>query len=108
MLVYTVRVRRDANTITPISVPEYEIPILQEMFGEENVQTAAGLSIEEHGLGEPTGEIADPQDEVQRLERKYGPEMIEGVYGKRATKGLEKSVESARKKSAGKKKAATE
>ena len=32
-----VTIRRDANTITPVTVPPYELTILRNMFGKENV-----------------------------------------------------------------------
>ena len=37
---YEIRIRRDAHTVTPVTVPEYELPLLQEIFGAENVHNA--------------------------------------------------------------------
>jgi len=32
-----VTIRRDAHTITPTTVPPYELTLLRQMFGKENV-----------------------------------------------------------------------
>lgn len=37
---YEILIRRDAHTITPVTVPDYEVPLIQELFGTENVQNA--------------------------------------------------------------------
>lgn len=93
---YEIRIRRDAHTITPIIVPEYEIPILQEVFGEENVQTFEGKSVDEAGLGKSAGQFSEG-DEYERLSVKYGEEVIEAVYGKKNQKTLDKAVAEANK-----------
>ena len=92
MKLFPVKIRRDAHTTTPVDIPEHEVPIVQEIFGEENVQTADGLSIAEYGLGESSGEAPDQEDEFGRLSAKYGTEAVEAVYGKKASKGLETAM----------------
>ncbi|CAL62412.1 Hypothetical protein HEAR2279 [Herminiimonas arsenicoxydans] len=102
MKLFAFKIRRDAHTTTPVDIPEHELPIVQELFGEENVQTADGRSVEEFGIGEPSGEVPDPEDEFSRLSAKYGSEAVEEVYGKKASKGLETAM-AATKKAASKK-----
>lgn len=92
MKLYPAKIRRDAHTTTPVNVPEHEVPILQEIFGEENVQTPEGLSVAEHGLGEPVGEMPAQDDEFGRLSAKYGAKVVEEVYGKKASRGLETAM----------------
>lgn len=67
-----VTIRRDANTITPITVPAHELPILRNMFGKENVVQA-----DEHA---GTVEV-DPAGEYERLSAKYGGGKVAKVYG---------------------------
>lgn len=94
---YEIRIRRDASTITPIRVPEYELPILQEMFGEENIQNRDGKSIAEVGIGQPVGDFTPQGEEFERLSAKYGVDLIEAVYGKKNKKTLDKAVAEAEK-----------
>lgn len=98
---YEVKIRRDANTITPVSIPEYEIPILKEIVGHENVQTIDGKLIDEMGLGNPVGVFKTSEDEYGRLCLKYGAEIVEGVYGKKSTSTLNSAVSEAVKGKAG-------
>ena len=66
-----VTVRRDAMTITPVSIPEYEIPVLRTLFGKENVTTNEVLRNIE----------VDPEGEYERLCAKYGYELIAKIFG---------------------------
>jgi len=93
---YTVKIRRDAHTVTPVTLPEYEITVMQVVAGKENVQTADGRSIDEYGLGEPAGFFKTSEDEYTRLCNKYGAEVIEGIYGKKVMGALDKVVDDAR------------
>ena len=88
---YNIRVRRDAHTITPVTVPEYELLLLQELFGAENVQNADGRSIDEQGIGAVVGQY-NAGDEYERFCAKYGFDLVESVYGKKSAKTLEKAV----------------
>ena len=97
MKLFALKIRRDAHTTTPVDIPEHELPIIQEIFGEENVQTADGRSIEEFGIGDPVGEVPDPEDEYSRLSAKYGTDVVEAVYGKKASKGLETAMSATKK-----------
>ena len=64
-------VRRDANTIIPIQVPAYELGILRQIFGKENVS--------EEG---PVGSVElDPETEYERLSAKYGGDKVAAFYG---------------------------
>ena len=80
-----VTVRRDAMTITPVSVPDYEVPVLRNLFGKENVT-----------VGDVLRTISvDPEGEYERLCAKYGFEVIAKIFGEddglRLTELVEKS-----------------
>lgn len=94
--IYTVLVRRDAHTTTPATIPEYELPLLQEIFGIENVHNAEGKRIDEQGIGSSVGQY-ESGDEYERFCAKYGVELVEGVFGK-SKAGLTKQVAEASKK----------
>lgn len=67
----SVTVRRDANTITPITVPGYEIAVLRNLFGKENVTENEVLRT-----------IAvEPDGEYERLCANYGFELIAKIFG---------------------------
>lgn len=68
---HSVTVRRDAQTITPVTVPEYEIPVLKNLFGKENITVNEVLR---------TIEI-EPEGEYERLCAKYGFEVIAKIFG---------------------------
>lgn len=96
MKIYNVRVRRDASTQTPVEVPEHEISILQEIYGTENVHNLDGKRIDEVGLTD--ADVAadverDPTTEFERLAARYGGNdeglIVEQVFGKRASRGLD-------------------
>ncbi len=66
-----VTIRRDANTITPVTVPPYELTMLRQMFGKENVTE-----------GDEAGVIeVDTATEHERLSAKYGAAKVSKVYG---------------------------
>ena len=66
-----VTIRRDANTITPVTVAPYELTILRNMFGKENVQE-----------GDEAGTVdIDKSSEFERLCAKYGTDKVVKVYG---------------------------
>lgn len=66
-----VTIRRDANTITPVTVPPHELTLLRQMFGKENVSEAKEVGTVELSAA----------DEHERLSAKYGPQKIAKVYG---------------------------
>jgi hypothetical protein len=66
-----VSVRRDANTITPVTVPPHELTILRSIFGKENVQ-----EVEQAGAVE-----IDATEEHNRLSAKYGSQRVAKIYG---------------------------
>lgn len=80
-----ITIRRDAMTITPVTVPPYECMVLRNIFGKENV-----TGDEQVG----TVEIA-PEVEYERLSAKYGPEVVAKVYGEDEGARLEELVEKA-------------
>lgn len=94
---YTLHVRRDAHTLTPVFVPEYEIAILQALFGVENVLNSGNARADENGNGAIAGEFKAGEDEYTRLVIKYGEELVEQVYGKRLTRALDNAIEAAKK-----------
>lgn len=68
---FEVTIRRDAMTITPVTVPVYEIPVLKNLFGKENVSQ-----------GEVLRTISvDPEGEYERLSAKYGFDVISKIFG---------------------------
>ena len=79
---YEIRIRRDAHTVTPVTVPEYELPLLQEIFGAENVHNADRKRVDEAGCGTPVGSFRASEDEYERFCAKYGIELVEQVFGK--------------------------
>ncbi len=66
-----VTVRRDANTITPVTVAPYELTILKNMFGKENVTEGDAVGVIE----------VEAEAEHERLAAKYGFEKVAKVYG---------------------------
>lgn len=66
-----VTIRRDAQTITPVTIPPHEQTILRAIFGKENVVE-----------GEQVGEVElDPAEEHSRLSAKYGAQRVAKIYG---------------------------
>lgn len=65
-------VRRDAQTITHVTVPPYELALLREIHGDDNVQE----------LGTATAIELDPAEEYKRLSFKYGAGVVTAVFGK--------------------------
>lgn len=80
-----VTIRRDANTITPITVPAYERTLLRNMFGAENVQGDDVIGAYE----------ADPAGEYERLCAKYGTNKVIKVFGDDGGERLQELVEKA-------------
>jgi len=81
----SVTVRRDANTITPVAVPVYELTMLRQMFGKENVNG-----------DEKVGHIeVDAASEFERLCAKYGAQKVMKVYGDDGGERLAELVEKA-------------
>lgn len=68
---HSVTVRRDAQTITPVTVPEYEIPVLRNLFGKENIAVNEVVRLIE----------IEPEGEYERLCAKYGFELIAKIFG---------------------------
>jgi hypothetical protein len=92
----SVTVRRDANTITPVTVPPHELTILRSIFGKENVQE-----------GERVGEVElVSSEEHGRLSAKYGAQRVAKIYGddegERLTELVEKAAVKAQKATADK------
>jgi hypothetical protein len=65
----SVKIRRDVNTVYNRAVPEWEIPVLEQVFGDDgNVEVLA-----EHTPVDR--EYPDPEVEAQRLVRRYGEDV---------------------------------
>jgi hypothetical protein len=67
-------VRRDAATITTVTVPEHELTILRAIHGKDQVYP------------DPKDPVAgscliDPEGEYGRMSGKYGPNQVAAVYG---------------------------
>ena len=78
-------IRRDANTITPVTVPPYEMTLLRSMFGKENVtgnEIVGKKELESNG-------------EFERLSAKYGQAKVVKVYGDDGGERLAELVEKA-------------
>ncbi|WP_189371444.1 hypothetical protein [Achromobacter spanius] len=92
-------IRRDAHTITPVTVFPHEIAILQTIFGKENIQNKDGKLLDLKNLTESdiAGQVQVSDNEFDRLMAKYGGNedgaLVEQVYGKQAAGGLEAAVE---------------
>ena len=99
---YEIRIRRDAHTVTPITVPEYELPLLQEIFGIENVHNADKKRVDEAGCGTPAGSFKASEDEYERFCAKYGVELVEQVFGKKGSRAFEKAMADSKTKPAAK------
>lgn len=80
-----VTVRRDANTITPVTVAPYELTILRNMFGKENITEGDQVDVIE----------VDADGEFERLCAKYGAEKCVKVYGDDDGERLAELVEKA-------------
>ena len=94
---YSIHVRRDAHTITPVTVPEYELPLIQEIFGVENVHNVDGKRVDERGLGPVAGHFSPSGNEYERFCAKYGIELVEQVFGKSKAE-LTKQINAAKSK----------
>lgn len=92
-------IRRDAHTITPVTVFPHEIAILQTIFGQENIQNKDGKLLDLKNLTEAdiAGQVQVSDNEFERLTAKYGANedgiLVEQVYGKKASGNLEAAVE---------------
>lgn len=91
-----VTIRRDANTITPVTVPPYELTMLRQMFGKENVTEGEQASVIE----------VESTNEYERLSAKYGQAKVAKVFGddegERLTELVEKNAVKAPKAPAAK------
>lgn len=80
-----VMVRRDANTINKVNVPPYELTMLRQMFGKENVHSEKQVGHIE----------VDTANEFERLGAKYGVNKVVKVYGDDGGERLAELVEKA-------------
>jgi hypothetical protein len=80
-----VTIRRDANTITPVTVPPYELTMLRQMFGKENVTEGEQASVIE----------VESTTEYERLSAKYGQAKVAKVFGDDEGERLTELVEKA-------------
>jgi len=80
-----VTIRRDANTITPVTVAPYELTLLRQMFGKENVTEGDQVAVIE----------VEAATEYERLCAKYGQGKVAKVYGDDEGERLTELVEKA-------------
>lgn len=83
--IYQILIEHDALTRTPVTVPEYEIPILQNIHGHSHILNTEGKPVDQTGIGKTIGTFTPPDDEYQRLCRRYGSDSVIRTYGKTAT-----------------------
>lgn len=93
-------VTRDAMTILPTTVPVHERPIVEAVFGKDNVQEA-----DDQSAAVPV-EI-DVEGEVARLEGKFGSDALEKAHGKNYGAAITDGVSTAAVKKTAKAKAGT-
>lgn len=67
-----VKVKRDTNTVHNRAVAPWEIPVLEFLFEDGNVERTAVFE-------EVAGEYPDPANELDRLVRCYGSDPKSGV-----------------------------
>lgn len=82
--VYSVLVRKNAHTLTAVTVMLHEFKVLAFVFGVGNIYSAPGVPIQVDGqvkMPEPSGVAVISDDERKRLERMYGYEPVDKVYG---------------------------
>lgn len=86
----TVMVTRDPMTILPATVPVHELPIMQAVFGEDNVNPVDSAK--------PGVVELDVDGEATRLENKYGPEALEKAHGRNYKTGISRALAEAKAK----------
>lgn len=92
-----VRVRRDERTVVSRTLPPWEIPILEFIFGEGNVERFEDFVTVDQ-------EYPNESAEFERLERRYGadPEtnipFIASLYGQKSVgrKALARAIDEAK------------
>lgn len=93
-----VRVKRDGNTVHNNSVVPWEIPILELLFEEGNVEAL------EEFIDVPEKDYPDPREEFMRLQKAYGADThtsephVVTVYGqgRNGLRQLTKAIDAAR------------
>lgn len=81
-------ITRDAMTILPSEVPEYELPIARHVFGDDNVEV-----VERDAPA--FVEIESPDDEPQRLAAKWGQGRVEEALGPQFASQIRRDVRAA-------------
>lgn len=92
------KIVRDTNTVYPRSVPEWEVPVLEFIFEEGNVQRTGSFEKVTHS------DYPDASAEFDRLMRAYGADPQSGVpyvaavYGNASAgiRALAKAIEAAK------------
>jgi hypothetical protein len=92
-----IKVKRDNNTVHNLTIAPWEIPVIEYLFDEGNVERLGQFVTLDR-------EYPDPREEMQRLEKAYGADVqtnvpfAVSVYGAMRTgvRVLAKAIEAAR------------
>lgn len=92
-----VKIRRDERTVVSRALPPWEIPILEFLFGDGNVERSDEFVQTEH-------DYPDVHMEFERLEGAYGSDpasdipLVASIYGQKSVgrKNLAKAIEEAK------------
>lgn len=77
-----ISITRDAMTILPAVVPAHELPVVQAVFGEDNVEQVR-----------EAGEVElDAAIEAERLVSKYGQGALESAFGTNFKTAIAKAI----------------
>jgi hypothetical protein len=93
-----VKVKRDNNTVHSLTVAPWEVPVLEYLFGEGNVEPQGQF------VDAPGRDYPDARDEMGRLQKAYGADVktdvphVVSVYGtaRVGVKALAKAIDAAR------------
>ncbi len=96
------KVVRDVSSQIPIRVAPWELPVLEVVFGEGNIQLTGDVT---HVVKDPDKAYPAPGIEFDRLTKKYGADPETGIpyvvtaYGtaRNGISALQRAIEEARK-----------
>lgn len=80
-------ITRDPMTILPRELPAHEVPVVQAVFGEDNVEIHEDRKLEPVEL--------EAGGEAERLEAKYGGGALEKAFGANFKTGIAREMKAA-------------